>query len=93
MAQDKKTEEKEYLDYFLASNVGENWYKENKIKSRIETEHSDFIFTTEDNQTIGLEITKFIVKSKHGRTLQHLIILTTKHVHMRKRSIILTYLF
>ena len=71
--ENKKAEEWEYLDYFLASNVGKNWYKENKIKSRIETEHPDFIFTTEDNQTIGLEITKFIVKSKHGRALQHLM--------------------
>lgn len=73
MAQDKKTEEKEYLNYFLASDEGKNWYKENKIKSHIETEHPDFVFTTEDNHTIGLEITKFIVKSKHGRALQHLM--------------------
>lgn len=73
MTQDKKAEEREYLNYFLASDVGKKWYKENKIKSHMETEHPDFIFTTEDNQTIGLEITKFIVKSKHGRALQHLM--------------------
>ena len=28
---------------------------------------------TEDNQKIGLEITKFIVKSKHGQALRHLM--------------------
>lgn len=73
MAQDKKTEEREYLEYFLASKEGKNWYEKNKIISYEETEHPDFIFTTEDNQKIGLEITKFIVESRHGRALQHLM--------------------
>ena len=38
MAQDKKAEELEYLNYFLASDEGKNWHKENKIKSHIESE-------------------------------------------------------
>ncbi len=73
MAQDKKAEEKEYLNYFLASDVGQKWYKKNKIVSCQETEPPDFIFTTEDNKKIGLEVTRFIVESKHGRALQHLM--------------------
>ena len=73
MAQDKKTEEREYLKYFLATKVGKNWYEKNKIISCQETEHPDFIFMTEDNQKIGLEITQFIVRSKHGRALRHLM--------------------
>lgn len=73
MAQDKKSEERKYLEYFLASDEGKKWYEKNKIISCQETEHPDFIFTTENNQKIGLEITKFIVKSMHGRALQHLM--------------------
>lgn len=73
MAQDKKAEEKEYLDYFLASEIGKKWYKKNKIVSCQKGEAPDFIFTTEDNKKIGLEVTRFIVKSKHGRALQHLM--------------------
>lgn len=38
-----------------------------------EGETPDFTFVTEDNQKIGLEITKFIAKSQHGRALQHLM--------------------
>ena len=34
MAQDKKAEEREYLNYFLASDVGKKWYKENKVTHR-----------------------------------------------------------
>lgn len=73
MAQDKKSEECEYIKYFLTSDEGKKWYEKNKIISCQEAEHQDFIFTTEDNQKIGLEITKFIAKSKHGRASQHLI--------------------
>ncbi len=73
MTQDKKSEERKYLEYFLASDEGKKWYEKNKIISCQETEHPDFIFTTENNQKIGLEITKFIVKSMHGRALQHLM--------------------
>lgn len=73
MAQDKKSEEREYLKCFLTSDEGKKWYEKNKIISCQESEHPDFIFTTEDNQKIGVEITKFIVKSEHGRALQHLM--------------------
>lgn len=33
MAQDKKTEEREYLNYFLASDEGKEWYRKNGIVS------------------------------------------------------------
>lgn len=73
MAQDKKSEEREYLEYFLASDEGKKWYEKNKIISYQESEHPDFIFITEDNQKIGLEITRFLVKSLHGQALRHLM--------------------
>lgn len=73
MSQDKKIEEREYLQYFLSSDEGQKWYQQNKIVSCLDAEAPDFIFMTEDNQKIGLEVTKFIVKSRHGRALQHLM--------------------
>ena len=73
MTQDKKTEEREYLQYFLSSDEGKKWYQQNKIVSYRDDEAPDFVFVAEDNQKIGLEVTKFIVKSRHGRALQHLM--------------------
>lgn len=73
MAQDKKSEEREYLEYFLASDEGKKWYEKNKIISCQESEYPDFIFMTEDNQKIGVEITRFLVKSLHGQALRHLM--------------------
>lgn len=73
MAQDKKTEECEYLQYFLSSDEGKKWHQQNRLVSCKGSEAPDFIFITEDNQKIGLEITKFIVKSQHGKALQHLM--------------------
>ena len=73
MAQDKKTEEREYLNYFLASDEGRKWCRENGIVSCQDAEPPDFIFITKNNQKIGLEVTKFIVKSKHGQALRHLM--------------------
>ncbi|MBQ9270767.1 MAG: hypothetical protein IJ218_00675 [Alphaproteobacteria bacterium] len=85
MAQDKKTEEREYLEYFLASDEGKKWYEKNKIISCQESEHPDFIFMTEDNQKIGLEITQFIVRSKHGRALRHLMNIGNKACKYAKK--------
>ena len=73
MTKDKKIEEKEYLEYFLTSNEGIKWQNDNKIISYHEAESPDFIFTTKDNQKIGIEITNFFVKSLHGQALRHLM--------------------
>lgn len=73
MAQDKKAEEQEYLQCFLSSDEGKKWYQQNKIVSCQDGEAPDFVFMTEDNKKIGLEITQFIVKSKHGKALRHLM--------------------
>ena len=72
MAQDKKKEENNYLNQFLNTPIGKNWYQTYKIEDRIEKEHPDFIFITHDNRKIGLEVTNFIMKSKHGIALQSL---------------------
>ena len=73
MAQNKKEEEISCLNQFLNTELGKNWYQKYKIKNRIDKEHPDFIFITNDNKRIGLEVTNFIIKSKHGRALQSLM--------------------
>lgn len=72
MAQNKKTEENNYLNTFLSSPIGIKWKEEYNITSHIETEQPDFIFNTSNNKKIGFEITRFFMKSKHGKALQSL---------------------
>ena len=84
MTQNKKIEENNYIDNFLKTPLGEKWCQKYNFQNRIESEHPDFIFITQDNRKIGLEVTNFIIKSKHGIALQSLK--TTgnkicKHVH------------
>lgn len=86
MAQDKKTEEREYLNYFLASDEGKEWYRKNGIVSYQDADPPDFIFTTKNNQKIGLEVTKFIVKSRHGRALQHLMTIGNQACQYAKKE-------
>jgi len=73
MAQNKKEEEINCLNQFLNTKLGKNWYQKYKIKNRLDEEHPDFIFITDDNKRIGLEVTNFIMKSRHGRALQALM--------------------
>ena len=56
MMQDKKPEEREYLQYFLSSDEGKKWYLQNKIVSYRDDEAPDFVFVAEDNQKMGLEV-------------------------------------
>lgn len=72
MAQNKKTEENNYLNAFLSSPIGKEWQGEYNITSHIETEQPDFIFDTGDNKKIGFEITRFFMKSKHCEALRFL---------------------
>ena len=73
MAQNKKEEEINYLNQFLNTPIGKNWYQIYKIKDRIEEEHPDFIFITQDNKKIGLETTQFIKNTEQGYALQSLM--------------------
>lgn len=70
--QKHKEEEKEILNYFLSTPMGKRWYNKLNVKETIETESPDFIFLTQTGKKIGLEVTKFLVKSKHRRALQAL---------------------
>lgn len=70
MAQNKKQKEKKYLIDFFNSHVGQKWKAQQGIISYEETESPDFIFLTNKNKKIGMEITNFFAKSKHCRATQ-----------------------
>lgn len=67
-----KIEEKEYLDCFLQTTIGKSWYEKHDIVKFEATESPDFIFEANDGKKIGLEITQFIIESKHGKAMQAL---------------------
>lgn len=70
--QNHKEEEKEILNYFLSTPMGKRWYNRLNVKETIETESPDFIFLTQKGTKIGLEVTRFLAKTKHGQALQSL---------------------
>lgn len=70
---DHKIEEKEYLDCFLQTSLGKSWHEKHNIVKIEETESPDFIFQSNDGKKIGLEITQFIIESKHGKAMQALM--------------------
>lgn len=61
----KIVEETEFLNKFLETNVGKNWYVENSINEIIKNEAPDFLLKNNDNETIALEITQFIAENKN----------------------------
>lgn len=71
----KEKEERKYLDSFLNLSFGKNWLRENKIRldSLQKSEEPDFLFESEDNKTVGIEITKLIVPNENTKATQQLI--------------------
>lgn len=63
--EDKKKEEQEFLEKFLLTGVGKNWFEENLITSIEESEAPDFICDTKSGSKIGIEITNFFVQHKN----------------------------
>ena len=61
----KNTEEKEFLDKFLNTEVGKSWSAENSIIKIIKHEAPDFLLKNKNNETIALEITQFIAENKN----------------------------
>ncbi len=72
MTQNKKVDENNQLNNFLNTLVGKNWYQSYNFQKHIETEIPDFIFITQDNRKIGLEVTEFIADTKQGHALKSL---------------------
>lgn len=66
----QKIEEKEIFNKFFCSTEGIKWFGENKIKKIENYEAPDFLFITESNKTIGIEIVSFILESPHQKYTQ-----------------------
>lgn len=86
MAQNKKFEEQEYLNSFLSTSIGKKWMDNYNLKSYENFERPDFIFLSEDNRKIGLEVTRYMVKSKHRCALQHLMTIGNQICHYSKKK-------
>ena len=71
----KKEEERKYLDEFLNFSIGKSWLKKNQINNikPINSEAPDFLFKADNNETIGIEITKLIVPNENTEATQQLI--------------------
>jgi len=61
----KIVEETKFLNKFLKTKVGKNWYAENSINRVIKHEAPDFLLKNNNNETMTLEITQFITKNKN----------------------------
>ena len=72
---EKEKEERKFVNIFLDSPIGKKWIKKNRIhKSSLQkSEEPDFLFETEDNKIIGIEITKLIVPNENTKATQQLI--------------------
>lgn len=73
----KEKEERKYLEEFLSSKCGKLWVKNNKIdiSSIQKFEDPDFLFTSNNGEIIGIEITKLIVHNENTLATQQLITL------------------
>ncbi|MDR0399077.1 MAG: hypothetical protein LBH33_04700 [Endomicrobium sp.] len=60
----QKGKENTYIDFFMESEAGKEWYDKNKIISKASCESPDFIFKTSTSKTIGLEIIDLFVQNK-----------------------------
>lgn len=74
----KEQEEIEQLKKFIATKIGEKWFKELGIIDYQKSESPDFIMKTQNNEIIALEITKFITKNKNLKFSQALTTIGNK---------------
>lgn len=63
--EETKILEKEIFVKFLNTHIGKAWNSEYKIESSNPSESPDFLCKTNDNKTIGLEITRFFIEHKN----------------------------
>ena len=68
----KETEEKEQVEKFFKTKVGQEWYEELGVVEYIKSETPDFKIKTINGDTIALEITKFIAENKNLKFSQAL---------------------
>lgn len=77
----QKIEEKEIFNKFFCSEEGIKWFGENKIKKIENYESPDFLFKTESNKIVGMEIVSFILESNHQKYTQLLTRMGNQVIH------------
>lgn len=68
----KDLEEKEQVEKFFKTKIGQEWYEELGVVDYIKSETPDFKIKTVKSDTIALEITKFIAENKNLKFSQAL---------------------
>ena len=68
----KETEEKEQVEKFFKTKVGQEWYEGLGVIDCVKSEAPDFKIKTINGDTIALEITKFIAENKNLKFSQAL---------------------
>lgn len=71
-AEIKELEEKEQVEKFFKTKVGQEWYEELGVVDCVKSETPDFKIKTVNGDTIALEITKFIAENKNLKFSQAL---------------------
>ena len=74
----KDLEEKEQVEKFFKTKIGQEWYEELGVVDYIKSETPDFKIKTVKSDTIALEITKFIAENKNLKFSQALTTIGNK---------------
>ena len=74
----KETEEKEQVEKFFITKIGQNWFEELDIVDCIKSESPDFVLKTKNGESIALELTNFIAENKNLKFSQALTTIGNK---------------
>lgn len=74
----KETEEKEHVEKFFKTKIGQKWFEELDIVDYIKSESPDFVLKTKNGESIALELTNFIAENKNLKFSQALTTIGNK---------------
>lgn len=74
----KEAEEKEQVEKFFKTKIGQKWLEELGIVDCIKSESPDFVLKTKNGESIALELTNFIAKNKNLKFSQALTTIGNK---------------
>lgn len=74
----KEAVEKEQVEKFFKTGVGQNWLEELDIVDCLKSESPDFVLKTKNGESIALELTNFIAENKNLKFSQALTTIGNK---------------
>ncbi len=74
----KEAEEKEQVEKFFKTKIGQKWLEELGIVDCIKSESPDFVLKTKNGESIALELTNFIAENKNLKFSQALTTIGNK---------------